>query len=207
MSKTFVFNDDGTVNIEMAKNGILVKKVVEKESILSEFNSLLRVETKYSDSGSLPPSVRRIKRKDDRNFIVYSYQEPTQRNLITSQGIKIDVGIPALIGAFVISDGYMSDMGIWCLNSKYRISDNAPLYYFPYGNVLRGNTYNVCLGNLTMPKVEDPLDTWKCWSAYWNSEFTGDGDSNAFTMMNMMEKKPFDDKLLVPFEDKTFMDV
>lgn len=207
MSKTFVFNDDGTVNIEMSRDGILVKKVVEKESILSEFNSLLSVNSKYADSGALPPSVRRIKRIDDSDYIVYSYQASTQRNLITSQGLKIKVGIPALVGAFHISDGYMSDMGIWCLNSKYRLSDNAPLYHFPYGNVYSGQTFNVCLGNADMPAVKDAFETWKCWDAFWNSKFTGHGDPNAFTIMSLMEKKPFDDKLLVPFENKVFRDV
>lgn len=207
MSKTFVFNDDGTVYIEMNRNGVSVNKVVKKDSILSEFNSLLKVDIQFADSGVLPPSVCRIKRADDKNFIVYSYQEATQRNLITSQGLKIDVGIPALIGAFSIVNGYMSRMGLWCVDSRYAINDKTPLYWFPYGNVLSGDSFNVCLGNVNLPAVKDANDTWKCWSAFWNSSFTGDGDQNAFAMINLMEKKPFDNQLLVPWKNKKFMDV
>ena len=196
---------DGTVYVVEEEGAVIKEKLIEPDSLLKLIESSAYSEITDSYGSVLP-----------KNCIYYGVME--RRSGLPVQVVMVErercvrpynhfgsvemVGYPKLVFAYKISGADIISSAVVAATDEV-ISEDSPLYYFPYANVFF--TGKICTGTYHYPKIRSLADLTYLPEDFYLIEHTHERNAAGEVIreiLDQVKEKPFDDSLLKFF--KTF---
>ncbi|WP_251913381.1 hypothetical protein [Lactiplantibacillus plantarum] len=196
--QTYVIKDDGTTSIKINQNGIVINKKVATVDFYDQLLKGLHRDAYIFKSGQLPSNTVNIVNTSEGTSVTL-FLPKTQRNMLTTEGLYLNVGNPAYIMRFTYGDNIIKKTEICAViaNSFSDLNKETKIFKFPFGNMLSNLT--ACTGNIQVA-ANCPKDMDSAVHTFWNSKFNGETNPGALPLIKVLENKVFTDELLINTE-------